>query len=71
MDDGPSSSAESKETNSTLDRSMVKPQMESFLHNTEDPFIVGMITRVGKFGMPATRVDEPKFWSGQWAKKST
>jgi len=52
---------------------MAKPHLEAFLQNKDDPYIVGMTTRAGehgKPGMPGTLVTEPKFWSGDWVRRS-
>jgi hypothetical protein len=54
----------------TTDTKTTKPNLLSFLRNTEGPYIAGMTTRTGKPGMPATMVVEPWFWSGQWARRS-
>jgi hypothetical protein len=74
IDDGSTRSTRPKQSNSTPDHGMAKSHLEAFLHNTEDPFIVGMTTRAGehgKPGMPATLVTEPKFWRGKWVRRST
>ncbi|KAF7508211.1 hypothetical protein GJ744_009508 [Endocarpon pusillum] len=71
IDYSSTNSSHSTKANSNQDRDNIKPHVESFLRNTEDPFIVGMTTRAGNPGMPAAVVAEPRFWSGQWMRRST
>jgi hypothetical protein len=59
-----------EQKNGRTDTEIIKLNLSSFLR-TEGPYIVGMTKRAGIPGMAATTVVEPKFWSGQWIRRST